>query len=200
MSIKQVIDGKKQWNELTKRSKSLPKDYQIVYKEIQKYISKVAPLDSDQIIELYTGVIDLFEYGASVGKPVLEVTGEDVAVFCDDLLISAPDYEENITEYFQKISLALVNSKVDIFEKYGRENITQLTTVGDSEKRQLLGLTVASIGSPIGIGPAGALPKYYLYKDQKVISVKGLVVEEYTIDRTKDGKYLANNIWFTKEL
>ena len=38
---------------------------------------------------------DLFETGAADGKRVLEVTGEDVAAFCDELLRNAKTYTEN---------------------------------------------------------------------------------------------------------
>ena len=38
MSIQDIIEGKREWRAHMARVKALPEDYQIVYKEIQKYI------------------------------------------------------------------------------------------------------------------------------------------------------------------
>lgn len=86
MSIKDIIKGKKEWRAHIERVRTLPKDYQIVYEEIQKYLYKVGPTELTEGIDLLVGIVDLFEEGAAVGKKVLEVTGSDVAAFCDDLI------------------------------------------------------------------------------------------------------------------
>jgi len=88
MSIQDIIEGKKEWRAHVARVKALPQDYQIVYKEIQKYIFKVGGTD------LLSGIIDLFEEGAASGKGVLEVTGSDVAAFCDDLIKDSKTYAD----------------------------------------------------------------------------------------------------------
>ena len=38
MSIQDIIEGKKKWRAHIARVKALPQDYQIAYKEIQKYL------------------------------------------------------------------------------------------------------------------------------------------------------------------
>ena len=86
MGIKDIIQSKKEWREHIKRVKALPKDYQIVYKEIQKYIFKVEPNELNESMELLSGIIDFFEEGVSLGKSILEITGDDIASFCDDLI------------------------------------------------------------------------------------------------------------------
>lgn len=86
MSIRDIIEGKKKWRAHMARVKALPKDYQIVYKEIQKYLFKVGPVELTEGADLLSGIVDLFEEGAASGKDVLEVTGRDVAAFCDDLI------------------------------------------------------------------------------------------------------------------
>ena len=48
----------------------------------------------DRIYDL----LDLFETGAAEGKRVLDITGEDVAAFCDELLRHAKTYTENWRE------------------------------------------------------------------------------------------------------
>lgn len=88
MNIKDIIEEKKEWRAHMARVKALPKDYQIVYKEIQKYIFKVGAVESKDSMDLLLGIVDFFEEGAALGKEVLEVTGSDVAAFCDDLMKS----------------------------------------------------------------------------------------------------------------
>ena len=94
MRIQDIIEGKKEWRAHVARVKALPKDFQIVYKEIQKYLFKVGPVELTEGIGLLSGIIDLFEEGAALGKEVLEVTGRDVAAFCDDLIKDSKTYAE----------------------------------------------------------------------------------------------------------
>ena len=94
MSIQNIIEGKKEWRAHVARVKALPHDYQIVYKEIQKYLFKVGPVELTEGTELLSGIIDLFEDGVALGKGVLEVTGRDVAAFCDDLIKDSKTYAD----------------------------------------------------------------------------------------------------------
>ena len=105
MSIQDIIQGKKEWRAHVARIKALPKDYQIVYKEMQKYFFKVGPVEltdgtgllSDES-GLLSGILDLFEEGAALGKGVLEVTGSDVAAFCDDLIKDSKTFADILQE------------------------------------------------------------------------------------------------------
>ncbi|MFI2764345.1 DUF1048 domain-containing protein [Streptomyces echinatus] len=97
MSIQDIIEGKKQWRAHVARVKALPPDYQIVYKEMQKYLFKVGPVSlSDG--SLLPGVVDFFEEGVAEGKGVLELIGTDVAAFCDDLIKDSPTYADAYQE------------------------------------------------------------------------------------------------------
>jgi len=80
VGIQDLIEGKKQWRAHMARVKALPPDYQIVYKEIQRYLFKVGGGT------LLSGIVDFFEEGVADGKGVLEIIGSDVAAFCDDLV------------------------------------------------------------------------------------------------------------------
>ena len=77
------------------RAKALPNDYQIVYGEIQRYMWQFTAGDGMDIIAILKDLLGLFETGAADGKGALEVTGEDVAAFCDELLRNAKTYTEN---------------------------------------------------------------------------------------------------------
>ena len=94
MSIRDIIEGKKKWRAHVARVKALPQDYQIVYKEIQNYLFKVGPVELTQGTDLLSGIVDLFEEGAAAGKGVLDVTGRDVAAFCDDLIKDSKTYAD----------------------------------------------------------------------------------------------------------
>ena len=85
MGIQDIIEGKRQFRAHMARVKALPPDYQIVYKEIQRYLFKVGPIDVADG-RLLSGIVDFFEEGVADDKGVLELIGNDVAAFCDDLV------------------------------------------------------------------------------------------------------------------
>ncbi|AIQ40900.1 DUF1048 domain-containing protein [Paenibacillus sp. FSL R7-0297] len=102
MRIRDIIEGKKEWRAHVARVKALPQDYQIVYKELQKYLFKVGPVELTEGTDLLSGIVDLFEEGAALGKGVLEVTGRDVAAFCDDLIKDSKTYADIYQEPVDK--------------------------------------------------------------------------------------------------
>ncbi len=98
--LKKIIgdfEDKKEWNAMEARAKELPRDYQVVYGEIKLYLWKGSGLLSSSI-DIFKGLLDLFEEGAANGKGALEITGEDVAAFCDELLRGEKTYSENWRE------------------------------------------------------------------------------------------------------
>ncbi|NNH68865.1 DUF1048 domain-containing protein [Nocardia uniformis] len=97
MSIHDIIAGKKQWRTHMARVKALPPDYQIVYKEMQKYLFKVGPIGLPDG-PLLPEIIDFFEGGVAAGKGVLELIGNDVAAFCDDLVKDSRTYADAYQE------------------------------------------------------------------------------------------------------
>jgi DNA-binding ferritin-like protein (Dps family) len=116
VSIQDAIEGKRKWQQKWRahmaRVKALPQDYQIVYKEIQNYLFKVGPVELTDgtdffSTDLLSGIIDLFEEGAALGKGVLEVTGSDVAAFCDDLIKDSKTFADTLQESIdQEVSKA----------------------------------------------------------------------------------------------
>ena len=94
MRIQDIIEGKKAWHAHMARVKALPKEYQIVYREIQKYLYKVGPVELTEGTGLLSGIVDFFEEGVASGKRVLDVTGTDVAAFCDDLIKDSKTYAD----------------------------------------------------------------------------------------------------------
>ena len=93
MGVHDIIDGKRQWRAHMARVKALPADYQIVYKEIQRYLVKVGPAELPDG-RLLADLVDFFEQGVAAGKGVLELIGNDVAAFCDDLVAQSRPYAD----------------------------------------------------------------------------------------------------------
>ncbi|WP_280276759.1 DUF1048 domain-containing protein [Nocardia wallacei] len=93
MGIRDIVEGKREWQAHMARVKSLPSDYQIVYQEMQKYFFKVGPVELADG-SLLSGVVDFFEEGVADGKGVMELIGDDVAALCDDLIKDSPTYAD----------------------------------------------------------------------------------------------------------
>jgi DNA-binding ferritin-like protein (Dps family) len=111
MRIQDIIESKKEWRAHVARVKALPKDYQIVYNEIQRYFYKVGPVELSEGFGLLSGIVDLFEEGATSGKKVLEVTGTDVATFCDYLIKDSKTYADIYQESVnQEVNKAIKKS------------------------------------------------------------------------------------------
>jgi len=103
------IEDKKEWNAMEKRAKALPSDYRIVYNEIKQYFwSGAGPLNSS--VDLFKGLLELFEEGVANGKLVLEITGNDVAAFSDELVRGEKTYAENLRKKLNR----------DIVKKLGK--------------------------------------------------------------------------------
>ncbi|MEW9552654.1 DUF1048 domain-containing protein [Nonomuraea sp. NPDC050783] len=93
MGIHDMIEGKRQWRAHVARVRTLPPDYQIVYKEIQRYYFKVGPVGLADGT-LLSGIVDFFEEGVAAGKGVLELIGDDVAAFADGLIRDSRTYAD----------------------------------------------------------------------------------------------------------
>jgi DNA-binding ferritin-like protein (Dps family) len=110
--LKKIVKDKKEYKQQMARVEMLPHDYQFVYKKIQGYMWNFAAGNGYDMLEIHYELIDLFEAGAAEGKQVLEITGEDVAAFCDELLRNAKTYTESWREKLNR----------DILNKFGKRN------------------------------------------------------------------------------
>ena len=89
-----VVGDKKEWRSMEARAEALPRDYRIVYGEIKHYLWRFTSGDGMDIVAVLKGVLGLFETSAAEGKHALDVTGEDVAAFCDERLSGTPSYTD----------------------------------------------------------------------------------------------------------
>lgn len=84
--IKKMRADKKEYRDQMARVAALPEDYRFVFEKMQSYLWSFASGDGFDMLKTQYDLIDLFELGAAQGKQVLDVTGEDVASFCDELM------------------------------------------------------------------------------------------------------------------
>ncbi|MDR0350410.1 MAG: DUF1048 domain-containing protein [Coriobacteriales bacterium] len=75
---------KRAYRAYKRRVAGLPREYNIVMNEMQSYIWKCGSLDGS--LELLYDLVTLMETAAAEGKRVLDVTGDDVIAFCDELI------------------------------------------------------------------------------------------------------------------
>ena len=97
-NIKKMIAEKKEYKQMMAHVKAMPEDYKYVFINIQKYMWTYAAGTGYDIMAVQYNLVELFESGISNRKKVLEVTGGDVAAFCDELLLNCKTYTENRRE------------------------------------------------------------------------------------------------------
>lgn len=95
--LKKIIGDKKEWNQMEARAKAMPEEYNYVYHKIQHYMWNFTANSSSgmDMVAIFKDLLELFEEGVANDKGVLEITGEDVASFCDELLRNAKTYTDN---------------------------------------------------------------------------------------------------------
>lgn len=93
--LKKIIGDKREWRRMEARAKALPQDYQVVYREIMNYLFKFSAGSGLDTMDVLRDLLGLFEEGAANRKGVLEITGQDVATFCNELLKNTKTYTAN---------------------------------------------------------------------------------------------------------
>lgn len=112
-NIPKIMEEKRNYKIQMERVKKLPEDYQFVFEKIQHYMWMFAGGDGMDMLNIQYDLIDLFEDGALHGKHVLEITGNDVAAFCDELIRNAKTYTEKWRQ----------DLNTDIQKKFGSKNL-----------------------------------------------------------------------------
>ena len=84
------LEEKKVYKQFKKRVKALPKEYRYAFEKIEHYMYCVGPTGGDITMftdmTMFTNLVELFETSAAEGKQVLDVIGNDVGKFCDELM------------------------------------------------------------------------------------------------------------------
>ena len=93
--FRHMAQEKRRYRQMEARAKALPEEYGFVYRKIQHYMWSHAGGDGMGMIPILADLLELFEAGVADGKRVLEVTGADVAEFCDELLRTTKTWTAN---------------------------------------------------------------------------------------------------------
>jgi DNA-binding ferritin-like protein (Dps family) len=110
LNIKKIVESKREYKRHMARVEAMPEEYRYVFKKIQQHMWMFAGGAGYDMMKIHYDLIELFEEGIANGKHVLEITGEDVAGFSDELLKNARTYTED-----WKMSL-----NRDIMKKFGK--------------------------------------------------------------------------------
>lgn len=106
------VEEKKEWWAMEARAKKLPHDYRVVYGKIKQYIWKSSGVST---INVFKVLLDLFEESSADGRRVLEITGDNVAMFCDELVRDEKSYFENLRKRLN----------YDVMKKLGKKKKNQ---------------------------------------------------------------------------
>ncbi|PEJ60866.1 cytoplasmic protein [Bacillus sp. AFS002410] len=109
--FKKILDDKKEYKEMMARVEALPVDYQEAYKKICNYMWSFASGSGMDMLRIQYDLIDLFEAGAADGKDVLEVTGEDVTGFANELTDQAKRWDDKLRNNLNKSILDRLGKK-----------------------------------------------------------------------------------------
>ena len=101
-NFKNIGREKRKFKHMQARAKALPEDYAYVFQKIQYYMWGHSGGSGMEMLPIFADLLDLFETGAAEGKRVLDITGADVAAFCDELLRNAKTWTGNQREAFNR--------------------------------------------------------------------------------------------------
>ena len=110
LNIKKILESKREYKQQMARVEALPEDYRYVYKKIQGHMWQFVSGAGYDMMKIHEELLELFEAGAAQGRPVLEITGEDVAGFCDELLRSARTCTDDRRQRFNRDILRKLQS------------------------------------------------------------------------------------------
>ncbi|RYF29147.1 MAG: DUF1048 domain-containing protein [Chloroflexi bacterium] len=85
------LDEKRDYRKNEARAKALPAEYRNSYKEIKKYLFNTSGILSMEPLKV---LVDILEEASVNNRPVIEVTGPDVAAFADELVRGTKSYQD----------------------------------------------------------------------------------------------------------
>ena len=110
--LTKIIGDKKEWKAMEARARTLPRDYRVVYGEMKSYMWRFTSGDGMDVVAVLKDVLELFETSAAEGRYVLDVTGRDVAAFCDERLRGVTTYADTWRSTLNREVAAQVSAHV----------------------------------------------------------------------------------------
>lgn len=108
--IKKMIGDKKEYKEQMTRVQALPDEYRFVFEKLQEYMWRFAGGDGSEMLTAQGELLALFENGATEGRHVLDITGEDVVGFCDEYLRDTKKWSDSYRKKLNEEMNNLVNN------------------------------------------------------------------------------------------
>lgn len=108
--IRQAINDKRAYRALMARAKALPSEYRYVFQKAQEYMWMHSDAGGSDMLQAVQALVELFEESAAEGRPVLDVTGEDIVGFCDEFIRDTRKWEDHYREKLNR----------DIRAKFGK--------------------------------------------------------------------------------
>jgi DNA-binding ferritin-like protein (Dps family) len=84
--VAQTRRDKREFRQYKTRAAALPPEYRMVMKKIQSFLWSASGAVDDQSWKVLCDICEVFEEASAAGRPVLEVTGDDVAAFSLNML------------------------------------------------------------------------------------------------------------------
>lgn len=79
------LEQKKQFKQAKARMEALPTPYNEAAEAVNRYVLYTSGVtDGDVMVQMFVGIVDLFEQASIDGTPVSTIVGDDPAVFADD--------------------------------------------------------------------------------------------------------------------
>lgn len=100
--FKKIRSDKREYRKQMARVSALPEEYRFVYAKISNYLWSFCGGSGMDMLKTQYDLIDLFESGAAQGRYVLDVTGEDVAAFCDGLMQGNKLWADSCRKYLNR--------------------------------------------------------------------------------------------------
>jgi DNA-binding ferritin-like protein (Dps family) len=83
-TLKHMIREKAEYKASRELLVSLSDEYQFVFKEIEKYM--FCQMVDESMLSVLMNTLESFAVAAGDGRSVFSITGEDVGLFCDNLI------------------------------------------------------------------------------------------------------------------
>ncbi|MDR1867187.1 MAG: DUF1048 domain-containing protein [Treponema sp.] len=83
-AFRKMIREKAEFKAYRALIETLPDDYQFVCKEIEKYMFNI--MIDESVMPVLMNTVESFAIAAPDGRSILSITGEDVGLFCDNLI------------------------------------------------------------------------------------------------------------------
>ncbi|MGB3375891.1 MAG: DUF1048 domain-containing protein [Microbacterium sp.] len=107
------LEQKKQYKTAKARQEELPAPYAEAAEAVNRYLLHTSGVtDGDVMVQMFVGIVDMFEQASVDGTPVSEILGDDPVAFAEDYVLAyngrnwVDKERKRLTETIDKITKA----------------------------------------------------------------------------------------------